>query len=543
MGAVTLDLSWLHQKKTRTQLVQTGYEDTTKQLVMNGNAVAYYADDTDAKNFDQSQASYLLILDVSKKMVENSLRFNWGDKTYFDKNGILYCDLNELTGEATQAGVVNYATAKVSISVAPTNPNSPYTIQNLTSQDMVDAIAQASFITAQNPVAEGSLSLIATSLDGQTITGQSQPNGNIVGDIQGFVDYLSGFVSLQFGKWVDFDAKYISEPWYNPVQNSLGQIYKPTPIIAKSLRYNATTYRYIPVPNDIINIDTVRLPIDGQVPIFRVGDTVLISNTIEQDLGSAFTSGQTIQLDRTDLDRLCLQDSRGKAVLASLWEYDLNAGTITFSDSLDLSGYTLPLIAKLTYEEKNVIISTDIDGTLGLRFATKRDYPKDNTYVSSVLIGKDLQVRVSVPFTQRAWTNVWADTPIGDELLSRLNVKDYPIKLTDDGAITERWVIRFKSSSQFELYGQNLGFVGVFDLLTDLAPINPATNKPYFTIPKQAFGVQNGMSAWATQDVIRFNTWGTLLPFWVIQAVQPTANPLNEEDGFSMGVFGDTTAV
>lgn len=417
MGAVTIDLSWLNsnkQDKKRTQLVQTGYNDTPKQALMNGNAIAYFTDNTHARVFDDSQSDYVLTLDVTDKMVANSLRFDWDDKSYFDKDGVLYCDLNPTTGKATQAGTINYATAQVVISILPTNPKGAYRIHSLTSHKADAGISNAYFMVAQNPITQGSLSLIATTLDGQTITGQSQPNGNITGDIQGFVDYLSGFVAVKFGQWVSDDyLRYRDEPWYQSKEYKDGQIFKPTPIFARSLRYNTVAYQYMPVPTDVIDIDTVRLPIDGQVPIFRVGDTVLISNTTEQDLGSAFTKGQTIQLDRQNLDRLCLQDSKGRAVVATMWDYDLQAGTITMSDSLDLSGYSLPLIAKLTYEEKNVIISTDIDGTLGLRFATKRDYPKDNTYVSSVLIGKDLQVRSSVPFTQRAWTNVWADTPIG----------------------------------------------------------------------------------------------------------------------------------
>lgn len=104
------------------------------------------------------------------------------------------------------------------------------------------------------------------------------------------------------------------------------------------------------------------------------------------------------------------------------------------------------------------------------------------------------------------------------------------------------WVIRFTGSNQFELYGEMLGFVGKFDTLTDLAPINAATKSPYFTLPKQAFGgaIQGG-APWAAQDVIRFNTVGAILPFWVIQSVQPTSTPMNEKDGFVMCLFGDTT--
>lgn len=308
------------------------------------------------------------------------------------------------------------------------------------------------------------------------------------------------------------------------------------------IRWQGVALSYLPVSSAVVKIDTVRLPQDGRVPIFRKGDTILISNTIEQNLGSAFTANQTIQLERGDLDRICLQDSNGKAVLADLWQYDLQAGSITFAQSLDLSDYQLPLIAKHTQEEKNLVTDVDIDGTLTLRFATKRAYPVENTYVSSVLIYQNgnLQVNSSVPFTQRNWNNVWQDTPIGEQLLNKLNVKDYPIVLTDDGAIDERWLIKWTSSSQFELYGEQVGFVLKTDTLQDLSPINPATKKPYFTIPKQAFGAD---APWSAGDVIRFNTTGTLMPVWVLCAVQPIANPLNEEDGFTVCLFGDTTEI
>lgn len=203
-----------------------------------------------------------------------------------------------------------------------------------------------------------------------------------------------------------------------------------------------------------------------------------------------------------------------------------------------IASHRLPLIATTTIEERNRILNTDIDGTLSLIFPTRHDYPLDGTYVSGVLIAGDLKVRASVPFTQRNWDGVWRDTPNGEQLLNRLNTQSYPIRLTDDGVISERWLIKWTASVQFELYGETVGFVGRFDTLTDLAPINPATAKPYFTVPKQAFGAD---APWRAQDVIRFNTWGTLVPFWVLCAVQPSSKAYDEKDGFRMCLFGDTT--
>lgn len=276
------------------------------------------------------------------------------------------------------------------------------------------------------------------------------------------------------------------------------------------------------------------------MPIFRVGDDVLITNRKVDNLGSAFTGGQTINLSRNDVDRICLNDADNKPVDATLWDYDLDAGAITFKTSIDLSTYKMPLSATHTQEERNVITNLDIDGTLSLRFMNKRDYPVEDTFVSSMLLHDDLQVRMSVPFTQKSWNNVWQDTPIGEQLLNKLNLRDFPPILTDDGTITEEWMWKWVSSTQFEFYGQNTGYIGKFDTLTDFAPINPVTGKPYMTIKKEAFGNQ---APWAAQDVIRAKTWGTLFGVWVICVVQPNPNPPTGTDGFEQYLFGDTTEV
>lgn len=185
----------------------------------------------------------------------------------------------------------------------------------------------------------------------------------------------------------------------------------------------------------------------------------------------------------------------------------------------------------------------DIDGTLTLQFPIRRDYPKNETHISSALIGGDLQCRVSPPFSQKNFDNIWDDAPRGDTIAARLNSKDFPFRLSDDGAVTDRWAIVFKDGNQFELYSEAVGFVGKFDTLSDLAPINPATGKPYFTLPKGAFGITNGASAWAAGNAVRFNTYGTHMGVWVIRAVQPSARRQNTTDGFMVCLKGNTTEI
>ncbi len=501
--------------------------------------------DTSSKNSTtETLQSKQLQLDVLPYFAEiiapSSLHFSLGNVHYFDKGGQIYCNLDPQTGFAELAGTVNYQTGKVLLNQWQWAENTQLKLLSLATSITGNPVDSVAFRTPSSPIRPASLQITATAIDGSKVSAIADLKGNLQSNgILGTVDVEYGVANIKFGSMVDAVGNE-QQPWYNAEDVQDGKIWQPKPVFAESIMFNAVAYSYLPVDSNIVKIDTVRLPQDGRVPIFRRGDTILIGNRQTENIGSAFQSGQTVQLSRQNLDRICVMDSDDKPVLATLWDYDLDAGTITWATPLDLSSYKMPIKVMHAQEERNRILKADIDGTLSLIFPTKHDYPIENTYVSSVLIGGDLQVRHSIPFTQRNWNNKWQDFAEGDQLLNRLNLRDYPMLLTDDGAITERWLIKWVSSSQFELYGETLGFVLKTDTLQDLAPINPATQKPYFTIPKQAFGND---APWATQDIIRFNTWGTLLPIWVLCAVQPSTNTQDGEDGFTMCIFGDTTEV
>lgn len=530
------------------RLVMQGYEYVNETASLPNNETAlveiWFHDTNPKSNITEHLTSGNIEIDLLPNHAETiapaSVNLRWGSMSYFDKLSNIYSNLNTTTGEATLAGTINYQTGKLLLKHWRwTDGQAPVITSLVTSIDgnPVDAVT---FRTPSSPIRAGSLQVQATAIDGTKITAIADTSGNIKGSyILGNVDTEYGVVHIRFGEFVEVQGNE-NESWYNVNAIQNGKIWRPKHVFAESITYNTIAYSYLPIDSTVVKIDTVRLPQDGRIPIFRRGDTILISNVQSQNIGSAFTAGQTVQLDRDDLDRICVSDTNGKPVNAELWDYDLEAGTITWATPLDLSDYQMPLIVNHIQEERNRVIEADIDGTLSLIFPTKRNYPIENTYISSVLIGGDLQVRHSVPFTQRNWNNIWQDSPIGEQLLNRLNLKDFPMVLTDDGAISERWLIKFISGSQFELYGETLGFVQKTDTLQNLAPINPATQKPYFTIPRQAFGND---APWATQDVIRFNTWGTLLPVWVLCAVQPSTSTQEGEDGFTQCLFGDTIEI
>ena len=485
-----------------------------------------------------------LLPTLNERIIPGSVRFAIGSEVYFDRRGELYWRLDATTGAAARIGTINYESGIATVEQSPAGALTLLALAGTVSANPVDT---AVWRIPSAPVRPGSLQITATPLTGGQLNVRADNGGKIAGsNVEGNIDYEAGVVRVRFGKWVTA-AGNESAYWYNvDAVRADGKIWQPLPVYADTIRYNAVSYTYLPLDTATIGIDAVRLPSDGRVPIYRRGDMIVIGHRLTDDLGSAHTAGQTVQLSRGDLDSICLRDAKGAAVEAKWWDYDLQAGTITWATPLDLSAYTLPITAHHAREEENRLIAVDIDGTLTLQTPLGRDYPADKTYISSALIGAnggDLQVRATAPFGQRAWTRQWSDQRIGDDIYARLNVKDYPIRLTDDGAITDRWAIIYKDNTQFELYSESLGLVARSDVLQDLAPINPASGKPYFVLPKGAFGAAGGASGWQAGDVVRFNTYGTHLGVWVLRAIQPSAQRQTEDDGFTMCLRGNTTEI
>ena len=460
-----------------------------------------------AKTETPSNISANVLKDMAGTAVFNSWTFKLGDKEIVERNGILLADWDvkrgtgRVVGRLGEGGILTFG-----------DPDNDYGGLSITG-GIVNRLAARQYAyggrTVSAPVKPESFTVYALAGGGTVLSGRSDADGNINGDFTGKIDYETGFYDIN------------RTDGFSP----------------DSLRYNAVTQDNIPLDSGIIGIDAVRLPADGRVPVFRKGDMVVIGNRVKQDLGRAFTGGQVISLSRNKLDRVCLSDAAGKHILAEQYAVDLDAGKLTLADPLNLSGHTLPLTAVLAWEEENRITAVDISGRLKLQFPVSRDYPKDGTYVSSALIAGDLLVRHSEPFSQKSWGGVWSDSLIGDPILAKLNLADYPLKLASDGAITERWLIRFISESQYQLYGENVGLVVQGDTVTDLAPANPATGKPYFRLPAAAFG-----GGWAAQNCIRINTYGTPMPVWVLRAVQPAAEKQRGRDGFTACLRGNTVA-
>ncbi|PJC15545.1 MAG: hypothetical protein CO065_12060, partial [Comamonadaceae bacterium CG_4_9_14_0_8_um_filter_57_21] len=94
-----------------------------------------------------------------------------------------------------------------------------------------------------------------------------------------------------------------------------------------------------------------------------------------------------------------------------------------------------------------------------------------------------------------------------------------PIAVTNIGAQTERWALIFTNTTTFNIVGEHVGVIGTGNVNEEQAPLNPATNAPYFTIPVLGWGI-----GWSTGNVLRFNTVGAMAPVWVVRTIQQGPN-------------------
>lgn len=476
-----------------------------------------------------------LAIDLTPTFAENivpgSICFTLGGKTYFDRLGSLYYDLDPVTGAATLAGQINYANGAANVTAwVPAAANAVALRSLLTTLDGTP-VDEVTFRVPASPVRPSSLQLLATRLSGGTINVSANSNGDIIGtDVLGSIDYETGVVRVRFGAWV-VAAGNEGQSWYDPdavvTIEGVAKIFKPVPVFADTIKYNAVAYSYLPLDADIIGLDPVRLPQDGRVPIFRAGDFAVIGHTATIGPFTA-TSGQVVDCGRQRLSRVRVLDGNGEVVTAD-YTADLEAGTVTFGV---VTGLVQPVTVEHRIEDMAQISDVQISGRLTFTRQITHDYPV-GSHVSSALVSGDLRAYVSNLFDQASWNGSFLNAIQGAAATATYNDVLAPIVVTNAGAITERWAIHFTNATSFNVIGEHVGVIATGSTGSDIAPINPATGKPYFTLAAVGWG-----SGWATGNVLRFNTTGALFPVWVVRTIQQGPETVTN-DAFTLLVRGD----
>lgn len=508
--------------------------------------VINYRDTSTASTSTTTVTASELCIDLTdgytETMLTGSLRFVLGTSTYIDRAGMLYRDPSVTDGSATYAGTLQYSGGLVKVTSWNTGDTNSTTLQSLVTTMDTLKVSKIAFRSAVMPLRSESVTIQATRADGGTIT--------ITPPASGVVDTatVSGSFSWDYGmgQFIFRDKTQITDSnratieakaWYDKsleyTEESKTYINAPIEVVADSVTYSAVGYTYIPLDAEILGLSATRLPTDGRVPIFRVGDIAVVCAFKSYQLPDV-TVGSTYQLDDQRISYCELEDSTGTKVDTSMYVVDYDYGRFTIGGDFAIGELKTPLYAKYRYQDLGLVNDVQIDGQITLTKPLTHKYSTENSIVGSALVIGDMYSRYTGKFTQVTWNDVWSDTSTGTQISANYNDTLYPIEVTNKGAIQERWAIVFTNSgTAFKVVGEYSGQIGTGTINSDCAPINPVTNAPYFTIRAEGWGL-----GWASGNVLRFNTKASTYPIWCIRTVQQS-EPTVLSDQFQIMLSGD----
>ena len=553
-GAVSVVGRWTYnQKKYVLARSSSGrYYTKTQYLelttpVPDSIQASYTVIDTEVVvSFTDTVSAPALELDFKMKaegnnIVPNSVVFDLDGDHYYDVgNGDIYKNKDSTTGVGTYAGTINYSTGKVTLEAYGALSSNSLALKHMLVKDYTTGPTDFVFRTPGAPMRAGSFSCRVNDMDGTLYNAVSATNGEVsAAGIEGSVDNDNGVVRLRFGAW-DTATNHTGDPWYDADDVVGTDIFVPMAIIPETALYNTVYYSTLPLSADLVGIEPIRLPTDGRVPIFKSGDVVVLHHTDNEALGSSFTDSETIALSRDNLSILDLYDYQGNLIEEEGTGYsiDLATGVVTIISASIMNGYTNGgtenIVANNRIEDMLLLSEAQINGYLTTVGPITHAYPANGAQLSTALIFGDLAGRVVRMFHQKTWDGVYRDVLSGDSSTAKYDTVNYPFVIRNKGAADQRWVIKFTSSTTVDVIGETFGVIeSGLNIANEIAPINPATGTPYFTISNQGWG-----SGWATGNNIRFDTTAANYPVWLARTTMqgPVTEPT---DNFVMQIRGD----
>ncbi|MDQ9021700.1 hypothetical protein RFI02_11330 [Acinetobacter sichuanensis] len=480
-----------------------------------------------------------------EQVIVGSVRFKLGTNTFIDRVGTLYRDVDPANNSGTLSGTVQYGTGKVELSSWTPNVDNNLVLQSLTTTTDIPPINQVSFRTPAIPIRPSSLTVVVGTLEFGQLTLRADDNGVIeTAEAHGGINYDTGFVDLYFYKKTEITAANRAEieakNWYSVeleyAENSKQYINYPVWVAPESVRYNAVAYSYIPLDQEILGLSATRLPLDGRVPIFRVGDIGIISATKQLEM-TDHVAGKTYALDDQRIAYCELEDSNGVKVPYDMYVVDYDYGKFTLSGDFALNTLVPPLSAKYRYQDMGLIKDVQINGQVTFTKPVTHNYQAENSIVGSALVIGDMQARYTRKFVQQTWNSTWEDEASGGAISAQYNDALYPIVVTNNGTAQERWALVFTDNTNFRIIGETSGQIGTGTVNTDCEPINPVTGAPYFSVKKEGWG-----AGWASGNVLRFNTIAATFPIWAIRTVKQSEQS-QISDQFQIMLRGDIDRV
>ncbi|WP_180158894.1 hypothetical protein [Acinetobacter sp. YH01026] len=516
------------------------------------NETTIYAKYRDSSGVNQSSTIAVadkLRLDLSsgydEQILTGSARFRVGADTFLDRDGQLYRNVDPSNNSGIASGSIQYGTGQVEIESWTPNGDNTVRLDSLTTTTDLPPMNQVSFRTPVIPIRPQSLTVVVASLEHGQLTLTTDENGVIETSLaHGKINHITGFVDIYFYDKTEITeanrAEITAKDWYDARMEyeEAGKTYINVPvwIDGSSVRYNAIAYTYIPLDSEILGLSATRLPLDGRVPIFRVGDIGIVSSSKTQELPSHI-AGQTYDLNDQRISWCELEDSQGTKVPFDMYVVDYDYGKVTLNGDFVMGALVAPIVAKYRYQDMGLIRDVQISGQLTFTKPLTHNYDAADTIVGSALVIGDMQSRYTRKFVQQTWNNAWADEATGAGISANYNDALYPIAVTNKGAIQERWALIFTDNTNFRCVGEYSGQIGTGSVNVDFAPINPVTGLPYFTVKKEGWG-----AGWANGNVLRFNTVAANFPVWVIRTVKQS-EPTVMSDQFQIMLRGDIDRV
>lgn len=467
--------------------------------------------------------------DSNESIVPGSFIAEYGGEQYFDRQGQLYYDIDRATGAGIFAGTFDYSTGLATLTNWVGGAANSGVLHSLLTDVNYTPVDQVVFRIPSAPVKVGSLSIRAVPADGgDQINAVVNADGSILtADMDGHLEYENGVVNIRFGQWVTA-AGNEAEWWYDAFAIVEGQIFKPRHVYADTIFFNAVSFSFIPLSKEILGLDPVRLPVDGRVPVFAKGDLAVVLH--DQNTTGTYSNNTQTDIGRGRLAKLTVRDAGKNLLPDTAFTADLDLGIV---DWLDLTGISQPLTITDRIEDSAIVTDVQITGEISLSLPLTHDFPVAETLVSNAVLYGDLFAHTSIPFDQKTWTGEWSDSLIGSTTVAQYNNTQYPIAVDNASTFQEDWAIIFTSSTDFNVIGRHVGQIATGSINTDTAPINPNTNEPYFIILAAGWG-----AGWSSGNVLRFNTYATNIPAWLIQAVNP-GDATNGDYIFCLEVRGD----
>ena len=444
-----------------------------------------------------------------------SLRLNFSGASYETHNMVLY--RRDASGNLVSNGSVSPG-GEVSFATWPAGPSTVEIMAAMIRAGGSRHVDTVCFRVPVAPLRPGSLQIRARR-DSGMITASAGVDGKITGpEVSGTIDVKTGVCMLRFGAMV-LASTVVDELWYDVNSVVDGKIWRSNPIYPETLRYSATAYSYLPIDAATLGIDPVRLPQDGRAPIFRAGELLVLSSH-QRVAETTVDNGRVIDCGRTRLSRVSVI-GHDKAAINTGYVVDLDAGTVTFAD---VTGYSQPVSIDHWVEDLVQMVDVQIDGTIGLGAAVSHNYAIGDLACSALLLGNYF-ARVADSFDQESWDGrTWSNTINGNPASANYNQTIAPFVVTNRGAITERWALRFANSTQVDVIGENVGNLGRFPINAEIAPINPTANAPYFSVKAAGWG-----AGWNAGNTLFIRTIGAIAPFNIVRTVQKGAATVQDD--------------